>query len=215
MKYLKTYESHSQIKHKKLYSDILAILGYYSTNDESLRKIADEIYDKYNNDFDNTVVNHSKDYYLPDDSPRLVYHASNDNFDKFNTPSFFGDADSAYSADILYYCVINLQNPLELRSTENKNWIGLLKDIFKDDENIDERIEMAEKYADGYGFFKLLFNENNMYGGYRWDLIIDYINKHGYDGAIYRESDQSISYYFNGYLVMKPEQIQILYKEEK
>lgn len=52
IKYLKTYESHSQIKHKKLYSDILAILGYYSTDDESLRKIADDIYDKYNNDLE-------------------------------------------------------------------------------------------------------------------------------------------------------------------
>jgi hypothetical protein len=218
MKYLKKYDIFEtvQIKQTKLYSDILAVLGYYSTNDESLRKIADGIYNKYDGSFTNTIVNHSMDSYLPDDSPRLVYHASNEDFNKFNTPSFFGDADGAYNADILYCCVINLQNPLDLRSTgnDNKKWIELLKDIFKDDENIDDRIEMAEKYADAYGFFKLLFNAKDVWGGYRWDLITNYITKHGYDGAIFRESDQSISYYFNGYLVMKPEQIQILYKEK-
>jgi hypothetical protein len=215
MKYLKTYKLFENIEVKKpmLYRQILAELGYYSNEREELKIIADKIFKNNEKLFPNSVIN-NMDYLSEnaDDSKKLVYHSTYYNFDIFKTPSFFGAADGYKTDDsITYNCILNITNPLDLRH-KNDNWFDLLKDIFKDDKDCERRIEFAKQYGDAYGFFKLLFNADDHWGVYRWDLIYNYLNKHGYDGAIYRESDSSIRWYFDGFLVLKPSQIKILFK---
>jgi hypothetical protein len=215
MKYLKTYKVFESIDNKpKLYTQILADLGYYSNDDESLLLVADKLYNKCKGVFPNSKVNNMDYIKNADTSCKLVYHSSYENFNVFKTPAFFGSA-PGYSSDetITYKCILNLTNPIDLRKTKTnkEEWFKLLEDIFKDDKDCEHRLDLAKRIEDGYGFFKLLFN-GDIWGGYRWDLIYDYINKNGYDGAIYRESDSSIQYYFDGFLVMKPSQIKIILK---
>lgn len=224
------FESEEIIK-PRLYYSILSAIGYYDAeyrttnkykynkyNRDVLISIAENIYNKCKDIFPNSKIdnsNYSHDTKYNDNSNQLVYHSTYSDFDTFKTPAFFGAADG-YTTDetITYACILNMTKPLELRRTilGEEKWIALLKDIFKDDKDIDNRIDFAEKYSDAYGFFKLLYNTDDQYGVYRWDFIYDYINANGYDGAIYRESDSSIQYYFDGFLVMKPEQIKILFK---
>jgi hypothetical protein len=182
-----------------------------------------KLYNKYNTPnfkkwFNGSVVRNEHSYnelHKGDKSPMMVYHSSYSDFSEFKTPAFFGGSHpNAYHGEYYYYCVLQLKNPLEMRHFDlgHDKWMKLVADILKDVPRFESRMEFAQKYADGYGFFKLL--EGDGFGdSYRWDLVYDYINKHGYDGAIYRESDQSISWYFDGYLVMKPQQIKIIYKQ--
>lgn len=147
-----------------------------------------------------------------DNSKSLVFHQSDKKFSKFKTPAFFGTSDLAYSGEYTYSCILNIENPLDLRMARigEEKFLEILAEIFKDDEYYEKRMKFAKQYGDAYGFFKIIANINDNFGEYRWDLITDYLNKNKYDGLIYKESDQSISYYFDGYLVLKPDQIKIL-----
>jgi len=206
------------------YNYIYQSVRYLPNGNENMSKEkatikAKKIYDRFNTLsfkkwFDGSkVVTDEK--FGGDGTPLMVYHSSYSNFSTFNTPAFFGGSNpNSYGGEHYYYCVLQLKNPLEMRQSElgHDKWMKLVSDILKDSPRFDYRIEFAEKYADAYGFFKLLSGEK--FGDpYRWDLVYKYINEHGYDGAIYRESDQTINYYFDGYLVMKPEQIKIVYKQ--
>jgi len=204
-------ENKTESDYDQLTASLLSVFDYYETEDKNIKK---EILEFTKNiiQFPNTKVISPGSYYIkyPKGSNELVYHLTNTKFDKFNTPAFFGSADAAYDGNYKYSCILNIENPLELRHSKlgDKKFIDLISDIFKNDDKLEERIKFAKEYGDAYGFFKLLYSEN--FGNYRWDLIIDYLNENGYDGAIYKESDQTISYYFDGYLVLKPEQIKIL-----
>jgi len=182
---------------------------------------AQKIFDRFDTENFKKWFNGSKitsqNFMKPDDSPGLVYHSSDDNFSKFNTPAFFGDGGTnSYSGDYFYYCVLQMKNPLEMRRSVlgKEQWMKKVGEILKDASRFESRMDFADKYEDGYGFFKLLEGDK-MFDPYRWDLVYKYINENGYDGMIYRESDQIISWYFDGFLVMKPEQIKIVFKQSK
>ena len=216
MRYLKTYKVFESIQtNPRLYKQILGELGYYSTDDENLLPIADKLYHKNcKGVFLNSKVNNMDYLKDPDTSCKLVYHSSNENFDVFKTPAFFGSGDGYRNDGITYNCILNMTKPLDLRykKANREEWYNLLEDIFKNDKDCEQRLKAAREYGDSYGFFKLLFNSDDDWGAYRWDLIYDYVNKNGYDGVIYRESDSSIQWYFDGFLVMKPSQIKIVFK---
>lgn len=221
--YKKYIKENIDQKTENLYLDILCGLGYYDFkyyegdkykynkyNCGELLPIAKDIYNKNKNIFSNTIVRNEFD-----NSLELVYHSTFDNFNIFKTPSFFGGS-SGYAGDetITYNCILDIKNPIELRSTEysnKKDWYNLLEDIFKNEKDKDNILDFAHTYSDGYGFFKLL-QDPDWTKPYKWDIIYKYIADHGYDGAVYKESDRSISSFFTGYLVMKPEQIKILFK---
>ena len=188
-------------------------------SEEKAQIKAQKIYDRFDTEnfkkwFDGSKII-SQNYYNPDNSPALVYHSSGDNFSKFNTPTFFGNGGpNAYNGEYFYYCVLQMKNPLEMRRRilGKEQWMKKVGEILKDASRFESRMDFADTYEDGYGFFKLLEGDK-MFDPYRWDLVYKYINENGYDGMIYRESDQSIRWYFDGFLVMKPEQIKIVYKQ--
>lgn len=221
MIYLKKFTEHVKYESKfnGLQRDLLTHFGYYATNDETKRKIALNVYMEYMKDpFENTKVNHMDQYYFePDRSPRLVFHTSNQDFDRFKTPAFFEPTGVAYQGDITYACVINLENPLNLESRYYtdlygkeqgiQKWYDILQDILGDEYS--EKKEFIEEYKDNYGFFKIIQNETF---NYDWQKVFNYIKTKGYDGAIYKESDQSIRNFFTAYCVMDADNIKILDK---
>lgn len=152
------------------------------------------------------------DEFNNDGSPMIVYHTTASKFTRFKTPAFFASRDGAYSGDYDYACVISVKNMLDLRAMSYKKrdeWFELIRSIFAgSDLDTDEVMAFAEKYEDSYGFFKLV--DGGFMKPYRWDIVFDYMKKNNYDGAILRESDQSITSYFDGYIIMEPTQIQIL-----
>ena len=218
-------EIENKYKNNFFYS-IKSAVQYNQNGKEKMSDIkaeikAQKIFDRFDTENFKKWFNGSKitsqNFMKPDDSPGLVYHSSGDNFSKFNTPAFFGTGGpNAYSGDYFYYCVLQMKNPLEMRRSVlgKDKWMEMVADVLKDKPNFDMMMDNAYKYEDGYGFFTLLQGPD-MFDPYRWDLVYKYINEHGYDGMIYRESDESISYYFNGFLIMKPEQIKIVFKQSK
>lgn len=195
--------------------------GINKMSEEQARSISKKIYDdfdivEFKNWFNGSVVKNINSFSIlngGDNSPKLVFHSSGENFDKFKTPAFFGDGGpNAYDGDFYYYCVLQMKNPLEMRRSVlgEEKWMKLVSEMLKDISNFDNVMDFAKRYGDGYGFFKLL--ESQFGDPYRWDLVYKYINDNNYDGMIYRESDQSIQWYFNGYLIMKSEQVKIIYK---
>ena len=73
------------------------------------------------------------------------------------------------------------------------------------------KVTIIDEYLDNYGFFKIL--QNNSFD-YDWNRVFKYIEHRGYDGAIYKESDQAIQNFFKGYIVMDPSDIKILDKAD-
>lgn len=173
-------------------------------------------YDKFNTKsfkswFSGSVVKNE------DGSPEVVHHSSQDEFTQFRTPAFFGSngTSNAYWGEYYYYCVLQLKNPLEMRKYKlgHDEWMKRVREMLEGSSNFESRMDFAEKYEDGYGFFKLL--EGDRFGDpYLWPMVYDYIRKKGHDGMIYRESDQSIQWFFEGYIVMKPEQIKIIHVQK-
>lgn len=218
MNHIKLFEDFN--KEPASLSEIKAFLDYYAYPDKSdaekarIQARAEKIHGKIKN-----VPHLVKNEYKNDGSPQIVYHSSGTKFTRFKTPAFFGTAAGAYDGDYDYVCVISIKNMLDLRSNSYKDddeWLDLIRDIFKDSDLTDEKIEgiidFAKRYRDAYGFFKLV--SSSMFEPYRWDIVFDYMKKNGYDGAVLRESDQSINYYFDGYIVMEPNQIQVLAVKE-
>lgn len=213
MKYIKLFENYIS-KETRLFKDMLAQFNYYALDDDkTIEKQA--IYQKVLELYKNVPTFNNSKILNSDNSLKLVYHASYNKFNTFKTPAFFGSVDAYTNNETIdYCCVLNIENPLELRGNilGHDKFVDLIADIFKEQDNLGELIEMAKKYSDGYGFFKYI-ESNNMV--YKWHIVYDYINENGYDGAILWESDPSITYYFDGYIVMKPEQIKILFTTDK
>lgn len=223
MRHIKLFEKFINRGEEILISSILSLMGYYDYNswwsDEKkneqehkkvmMKKAVQDAVSKMK------PIPHTKAVY--EGAPEVVYHASNTNIDKFKAPAFFSTTAGSYDGDFTYACVLDIRNPLDLRSASYNDaaeWLKLVRDIFKDADNLESIMEFAEKYSDRYGFFKLVAGKN-FFDPYRWDIVFDYLKANKYDGAIYRESDESISNFFDGYIVMTSEQIQILYVKEK
>jgi hypothetical protein len=206
---------HTKSKGPAALSTIKAELDYYAypekSDDEKARiqAKAEKIYGKIK-----YVPNLLMDTYNNDGSPELLFHTSGEKFTKFKTPAFFASRSGAYSGEYDYMCVASVKNMLDLRRTQYKDksdWLELVRSIFADSDladQLDGIIEFADKYEDSYGFFKLV--DQGMFKPYRWDVVFEYMKKNKYDGAVLRESDQAISSYFDGYIIMESKQIQIL-----
>lgn len=181
-------------------------------SDEQAKEKAKKIYDRFNTESFKNWFSGSK-IKNNDGSPELVHHSSFDEFTKFNTPAFFGSngTSNSYDGEYYYYCVLQMKNPLEMRHFElgHDEWMKRVGEMMKDTSRYTERMKFAEKYSDGYGFFKIL--QNWIGESYEWPAVYKYIKETGHDGMVYRESNQGINWYFDGYLVMKPEQIKIVY----